>query len=135
MFSVNNSDIKDRVCEFRNSSKLTQQDMAIYLGLTRSQYQNKESKGNFDWDTIVLLADFFNTSPYFIKFGVENEELRVIKRILNEKPVGTVLQQPNVTIFDDLEKYQEDTQLYLSFLNLDQTDQNRIIRYINSVDL
>ena len=132
MFSVNYDEIKERVCDFRKASKSTQQDVALYLNMKRASYRAKEADGTFDWDETVQLAELFNTSPVFIRYGVEDDDVKVIAKILRNKPTGTRLMQPKVTIFDDLEKYQEDTRLYLSYLNLDTNEQNRIIRYINS---
>ena len=132
MFSINYTEIGDRVKDFRKSMKLTQQELAMYLNMKRGTYRVKETDGSFDWDEILQLADYFEASPIFLRYGVEDEELKVIAKIIREKPIGSVLMQPKVTIFDDLEKYQEDTKLYISFLNLEQNEQNRILRYINS---
>ena len=127
MFSINNSDIKERICSYRKALKVTQQDLAIFLDMKRASYRTKESEGSFDWDETVLIADFLNTSPFFIKYGVEDDDLRVIGKILKQQGG---LHQPNISIFDDIEKYKEDTQLYMSFLNLPKTDQARIIKHI-----
>lgn len=127
MFSINNSDIKERICSYRKALKVTQQDLAIFLDMKRASYRTKESEGSFDWDETVLIADFLNTSPFFIKYGVEDDDLRVIGKILKQQGG---LHQPNISIFDDIEKYKEDTQLYISFLNLPKADQARIIKHI-----
>ena len=135
MFSVNNEEIKERVCELRSRAKANQQDLALYLNMKRNAYQRKEALGDFNWEETLMLAEYFDNSPILIRFGVEDDELRVISNFIKNRPVGTKLMQPRVTIFDDLEKYEEDLELISSFFNLEESEQNRIIRYINSNNL
>lgn len=130
MFSVNNNDIKERICDYRKVYGATQQDLAIFLDMKRTSYRVKEADGNFDWDETVQIAEFFNVSPYFIRYGVEEEQLRIIAKFLKEND-GT-LHQPNVSIFDDIDQYKDDMRLYISFLNLDINEQKRIIKYIEA---
>ena len=130
MFSVNNNDIKERICDYRKVYGATQQDLAIFLDMKRNSYRVKEADGNFDWDETVQIAEFFNVSPYFIRYGVEEEQLRIIAKFLKENN-GT-LHQPNVSIFDDIDQYKDDMRLYISFLNLDINEQKRIIKYIEA---
>lgn len=132
MFSVNYDEIKERICDFRKASKSTQQDVALYLDMKRASYRTKEAEGSFDWEETVQLAELFNTSPVFIRYGVEDDGVKAIAKILREKSSGIVLRQPRVTIFDDLEQYQENNRLYSSYLNLDKNEQDRILRYISS---
>ena len=132
MFTVNNTEIKERICDFRKAARATQQDLALHLDMKRGSYRAKEADGSFDWEETVQIADYFNVSPYFIRYGVEEEEIMTVSKIL--KSHGG-LRQPSYTIFDDLDKYKEDTRLYISFLNLDKTDQKRIIRYIEANNL
>lgn len=135
MFSVNNEEIKERVCELRSRAKANQQDLALYLNMKRNAYQRKEASGDFNWEETLMLAEYFDNSPILIRFGVEDDELRVISNFIKNRPVGTKLMQPRVTIFDDLEKYEEDLELISSFFNLEESEQNRIIRYINTNNL
>ena len=135
MFSVNNEEIKERVCELRSRAKANQQDLALYLNIKRNAYQRKEASGDFNWEETLMLAEYFDSSPILIRFGAEDDELRVISKFIKNQTVGTKLMQPRVTIFDDLEKYEEDLEIYSSFLNLEENEQNRIIRYINSNNL
>ena len=86
MFSVNYDEIKERVCDFRKASKSTQQDVALYLNMKRASYRAKEADGTFDWDETVQLAELFNTSPVFIRYGVEDDDVKVIAKILRNKP-------------------------------------------------
>lgn len=130
MFSVNNSDIKDRICDYRKIHGVTQQELAIYLNLKRASYRIKESEGNFDWDETLQIADFFNVSPYFIRYGAEEFELKKIAQFLKEN--NGALHQPDISIFDDIEEYKEDLRLYVSFLNLDKIEQKRIIKHIET---
>ncbi len=127
MFSINNDDIRERIQHFRKTHKVTQQDLAIFLETKRASYRTKEADGNFDWEETVQISSFFGTSPFFIRYGVEDDELMVIAKIV--KQLGG-LRQAEVTIFDDIEKYKEDTQLYISFLNLPKADQARILKHI-----
>lgn len=136
MFSINNKDIKERICEYRKTFKITQQELAIFLGLTRESYRAKEASGNFDWDSTVLIADFFNVSPFFIRYGAEDNDFITLAKVLKTiQPGITRLYQPKVSIFDDLEKYQEETMIYASYLNLDKTEQQRILKHIESLNL
>lgn len=135
MFSVNNEEIKERVCELRSRAKANQQDLALYLNMKRNAYQRKEASGDFNWEETLMLAEYFDNSPILIRFGVEDDELRVISNFIKNRPVGTKLMQPRITIFDDLEKYEEDLELISSFFNLEESEQNRIIRYINTNNL
>lgn len=130
MFSVNNTDIKDRICDYRKVFGVTQQELAIFLDMKRASYRVKESEGSFDWDETLRIAEFFNASPYFIRYGAEEEDIAIIAKFLKEN--NGALHNPNVSIFDDVEQYKEDLRLYISFLNLDQSEQKRIIKYIES---
>ena len=130
MFSVNNNDIKERICDYRKVYGATQQDLAIFLDMKRTSYRAKEAEGSFDWDETVQIAEFFNVSPYFIRYGVEDEQLRIIAKLLKNN--DTALHEPNISIFDDIDQYKEDLQLFISFLNLDKIEQKRIIKYIEA---
>lgn len=130
MFSVNKNDIKDRICDYRKAFGITQQELAIFLDMKRASYRVKESEGSFDWDETVQIAEFFEVSPYFIRYGVEDEQLRTIAKFL--KSNNGALHAPNVSIFDDVDQYKEDMRLYISFLNLNTNEQKRIIKYIQA---
>ncbi len=130
MFSVNNSDIKDRICDYRKVYGITQQELAIFLDMKRASYRIKESEGSFDWDETLQIAEYFNVSPYFIRYGVEEEQLRLIAKFLKEN--NGALHEPNISIFDDVEQYKEDLGLFISFLNLDNNEQKRIIKHIEA---
>lgn len=132
MFTVDNIQIKDRICDFRKATKATQQDLALFLDMKRASYRVKEAEGSFDWEETVQLADYFNVSPFFIRYGVEDEEICKIAKILKNKGG---LREPNITIFDDIETYKEDTKLFISFLNLEPSEQKRIERYIEANNL
>ncbi len=127
MFSVDGELVKERICDFRKMTRVTQQELAIYLGMGRGSYQSRESNGNFDWEQIEQIADYFNVSPFFIQYGVEEDELRTIAKVIRE---SGGLHQPMYTIFDNLSKQVEIAKLYSSFLNLDQIHQKRIKRHI-----
>jgi hypothetical protein len=100
------------------------------LGIGRGSYQAREASGAFSWEEIVQLADFFDVSPFFIQYGVEDEEIRTLAEILREKD-GT-FHKPAATIFDNIEEEYEKARLVTSFLNLDPNHQMRIKRYISS---
>ena len=130
MFSVNKNDIKERICDYRKVHGATQQDLAIFLDMKRTSYRAKEAEGSFDWDETVQIAEFFNTSPYFIRYGIEEEQLRLIAKFLKDN--DGALHEPNISIFDDIDQYKEDLQLVVSFLNLDKIEQKRIIKHIEA---
>lgn len=129
MFSNDAEQIRERIRDYRRSGKVTQQDLAIYLNINRGSYQNREASGNFEWEQIEAIADFFDVSPYFIQYGVEEEEIKQLAKMLNH-PGG--LRQPMYTIFDDINSLKELPALYASFLNMDDDDQKRIIRHIKA---
>ena len=130
MFSVNNSDIKDRICDYRKVHGVTQQELAIFLDMKRVSYRIKESEGSFDWDETVQIADFFSASPYFIRYGAEEDEIKKIAKFLKQNDGS--LHQPDISIFNDIEEYNEEMRLLASFLNLDTVEQKRIIKYIEA---
>ena len=130
MFTSDNELIRDRICDFRKNLKVTQQEMAIYLNMKRGSYQSRESQGNFNWEEIEQIADFFGASPFFIKYGAEEEDLKIIAKIV--KTSDSAFHQPSGTVFDDIDKINEMNQVYVDFLNLGKSDQMRIIRHINS---
>ena len=75
MFSVNNNDIKERVCDYRKTFNTTQQDLAIFLGIKRASYRAKEADGNFDWDETVQIADYFNVSVDYLLGRTDNPRM------------------------------------------------------------
>jgi hypothetical protein len=97
--------------------------------MKRGAYQLRESTGDFKWEEIELLADYFDVSPYFLKYGVEEDELKELSKHINS-PMR--FREPNYTIFDNLEKLPEINDLYQSFMKLSPEDQKRIKRYIES---
>ena len=131
MFSNDPELVRDRVRDFRKLRKVTQQDLADYVGMTRGAFRSREADGNFSWEQIELIADFFDASPYFLKYGAEEEELHYLATIFKSR--GR-LQQPQFTIFSNLNHEAELTELCLDFYRLNEEDQNRIQRYLEIND-
>ena len=134
MFSYDNESVKERVCDFRKFSKVTQSEMAEYLGMKRTAYQHHEADGNFTWEQIELLADFFSTSPIFLRYGADDDDLRSLSKMLKSGK-ATAFKQPTFTIFDDVNRKVEELSDYTLFLCMDEIHRNRITKYIIDNDL
>ena len=132
MFSSDSESIKERIKDFRKSFKLKQPEVADYLGLTRTAYVGREKDGNFTWDHFLLLAELFDTTPFILKYGLDDDDLRGIAKSMRS---SSRLQQPTFTIFDDFDSKITDFSNYSQFLSLDASEQNLIISYIDEKDL
>lgn len=64
---------RDRWVELRKSKNLTQEQLAIKLGIQRSTYSNYEGgKREPDFDTAKLVADFFEVSVDYLMGNKES---------------------------------------------------------------
>ena len=122
--------IRERVVDLRKSIKLNQQEVANFLGLTRTAYVAREKEGSFSWEELKLLADLFDITPFFIKYGWENKDLIAIVSSIGS---GTVAREPGFTIFDDLDDKLKELGNYSIFVTLDKEEQDLIINYVNSL--
>ncbi len=129
MFSNDPEQIRDRIRDYRKLKKVTQQDLADYIGMKRGAFRSREAEGNFAWEDIELVAEFFETSPYFLQYGAEEDDLHALAKMLKMR---CSLRQPEFTIFGDLNKQIEMNNLYLSFISLRSEDQKRIERFIDT---
>lgn len=129
MFSKDSEQVRDRIRDYRKLRKATQQDLADFIGMKRGAFRSREADGNFEWEHIELIAEFFDVSPYFLQYGAEEEDLRMLAKILKSK--GRLC-QPEYAIFGDLSKQIEINDMYLSFLSLRKEDQKRIERFIET---
>lgn len=132
MFSSDRESIKERIKDFRKSTKLKQPQVAEYLGLTRTAYVGREKDGNFTWDHFLLLAELFDTTPFILKYGLDDDALRGIAKSMRN---NNRLQQPTFTIFDDFDDKIAQISNYSNFLSLEDSEQNLIISYIEENDL
>ena len=129
MLSSDKQLVKERIVDYRKMRKVTQSDMAYYLNIKRGAYQFRESTGDFKWEEIEMIADFFDISPYFLRYGIEEDELR---KLAKDMRTPMRFHEPNYTIFNGLEKMPEVDKLLHSFNQLALEDQRRIERYIKS---
>ncbi|EWH21213.1 MULTISPECIES: helix-turn-helix domain-containing protein [Bacillus] len=80
----------DRLKELRESKKLTQEQVAKFLGTTRGTYAHYEiNKRKPDYDTLIKLADFFGVTTDYLLRGVDPKVHEKIfedeaKKILND---------------------------------------------------
>ncbi len=134
MFDSSFESIRNRVKDIRTIKKVRQDDLADYLNIKRATYQNHEAKGNFSWDELELIAEFFDISPFFLKYGVEDEELAQV--VHKTKAITrSALSDTRFTIFDDLESELTQLKLFTDFACLDIEERNRIIEYVDKNNL
>ena len=131
MFSYDNESIRDRVRDLRTIGKDTQQDLAILLDIKRSTYQRIEGDGSFSWDQIEILADHYDVSPYFLKYGVTEEDIIELAHMVR---MPMRLNQPNFTVFTGPIKRHSDL-LYEQFLELSAEDRIRFDRLFATLNL
>ncbi len=126
--------ISNRIKDLRTIKKVQQSVLADYLGISRATYQNREKSGEFSWDEIALIADFFDESPFFIKYGLYDEELAdIVHRVTSIK--RSALEDFRFSIFDNLEEAYEKTGQVARFVALPSEDKDRIIDYVKSKNL
>ena len=134
MFDCTNESIRERIKDLRTIRKVRQEELADYLNIKRTTYQSHEAKGNFSWEELELIADFFDKSPYFLKYGVEDSELaEIVHRATSIK--RSALSDNRFTIFDDLEEQLTYLKRFTDFVCLDKDEQQRIIQYIENKNL
>ena len=106
MFDYSCESIRDRVKDLRQIHKVNQKTLANYIETSLSTYQNHESHGVFTWEELGLIAEFFDESPYFLKYGTTDEELAdLVNRY--EAVRFSALQEVKFTVFDNLEEETE----------------------------
>lgn len=67
-----NEDMGKRIRRFRDAADLSQQDVADKIGMNRSTYSRREKNGNFDFATMVKLADIFGVHVDRILYEARN---------------------------------------------------------------
>ncbi len=94
----------EKLKEIRIASKLTQDEIASYLGITRSSYQHLEAKGNLTGDILFKLSRIFS---------------RPIEDFIDDSPAR--LNEPKLPIFTSpaasLSQDEKEALRYLSSLN------------------
>ena len=131
MFNNAPSSISERIKDIRITRKARQDELADFMEIKRSTYQNREKNGTFTWSEIKQIADFFDESPVFIKYGVYDEELFEIINKYETKRFS-VLNDVRFTVFDDIAAMMEGTESFASFLSLPEDEKEDIYEYVNS---
>ncbi len=129
MIDHNNEAVRERVQEVRGN-RVKQTDLANLLGLSRAAYQRLESAGNFTWEQLEVLGDFFDISPFFLKYGIYDEEF---KEALKDKVIPfSVMQDTKFTVFEDLENNElARVGLFAKIISLEKEDRDRILRHFS----
>ena len=134
MFDYSCESIRDRVKDLRQIHKVNQKTLANYIETSLSTYQNHESHGVFTWEELGLIAEFFDESPYFLKYGTTDEELAdLVNRY--EAVRFSALQDVKFTVFDNLEEETEKIYRFTDFVTLEQEERDAIIQYVKSKNL
>lgn len=131
MFTPDNESVSERVKDMRKFGKVTQQDLALVLDIKRTTYQHIEAEGRFSWDQIELIADHFDVSPYFLKYGVTDEEIIELAHMVR---LPMRLNEPNFTVFTGQVKRHCDL-LFEQFLELSAEDRIRFDRLFATLKL
>ena len=134
MFDYSCESIRDRVKDLRQIHKVNQKTLANYIETSLSTYQNHESHGVFTWEELGLIAEFFDESPYFLKYGTTDEELAdLVNRY--EAVRFSALQDVKFTVFDNLEEETKKIYRFTDFVTLEQEERDAIIKYVKSKNL
>ena len=134
MFDYSCESIRDRVKDLRQIHKVNQKTLANYIETSLSTYQNHESHGVFTWEELGLIAEFFDESPYFLKYGTTDEELAdLVNRY--EAVRFSALQDVKFTVFDNLEEETEKIYRFTDFVTLEEEERDAIIKYVKSKNL
>lgn len=134
MFDYSCESIRDRVKDLRQIHKVNQKTLANYIETSLSTYQNHESHGVFTWEELGLIAEFFDESPYFLKYGTTDEELAdLVNRY--EAVRFSALQDVKFTVFDNLEDETEKIYRFTDFVTLEEEERDAIIKYVKSKNL
>ncbi len=92
----------------REENHVTQEELALYLGITRSAVAGYETKGKQpDFERLVLIADFFNVTLDYLIRGNEYSSVSVTNGIENEKEISLLNSYRNLSkeSQDALDKY------------------------------
>lgn len=64
-------EINKRIKNLRLAKKITQEEIATYLGIKISSYSQMERKGVFSAERLALIADYFNVDYNYLLVGKE----------------------------------------------------------------
>ena len=64
-------EINKRIKNLRLAKKITQEEIATYLGIKISSYSQLERKGVFSAERLALIADYFNVDYNYLLVGKE----------------------------------------------------------------
>ncbi|MEC1824053.1 helix-turn-helix transcriptional regulator [Bacillus paralicheniformis] len=93
----------DRLRELRESRKLTQDQLAEVLGISRGTYAHYEiNKRKPDYDMLIKIADYYNVSTDYLLRGVDQKEqdnslTEEAKKILNDPKTFIAARDGEVT--------------------------------------
>ena len=134
MFDISCESIRDRVKDLRKAHKVNQKTLAEYIEISLSTYQNHESRGTFTWNELFKIAEFFDESPYFIKYGTTDEELAdFVQRYESAK--FSAFHDVTFTVFDNFEEEAEKIYRFTDFVSLSKEERDAIIEYVKSKNL
>ncbi len=134
MFDNSCESIRDRVKDLRKAHKVNQKTLAEYIEISLSTYQNHESRGTFTWNELFKIAEFFDESAYFIKYGTTDEELAdFVQRYESVK--FSAFHDVTFTVFDNFEEEAEKIYRFADFVSLSKEERDAIIEYVKSKNL
>lgn len=116
--------INERLRNLRNNAKQTQNDVANYLGISRTAYNNYESGIRVpDNEKLVKLADLYSVSVDYLLGRTDDP--------VPYKNVDSDLDQEH-DFDDELKKLLKDEELaaFYDFANLDEASKKEIIQFI-----
>lgn len=93
----------DRLKNLRSAKKLTQEDLAERIGVSRGTYAHYEiNKRQPDYDTLIKLADFFEVSTDYLLRGEEYKSKA--KRILDNPDTQIAARDGEITDAEAIER-------------------------------
>lgn len=115
-----------RLKELRNKKKLTQQDMADFLGISRQGYgKYEDGKSEPDHNTLVKLANYFGvTTDYLLGHDLEvndddKRKAAIIEKIKTEFPDADLM-------FNDLASFTaDDMQDVYDYIKFKKSQKNK----------
>ena len=142
-----NKKINERVAYYRKKAGLTQKDVAVNLGITTSNFQQKESKGNFKIEELKELAMMFDVPIMTLLYS--EEENNGVDKVLNkiegnslaemirntENKANTVnkLESPKTSNFDNpytIKVNRRENQMFSMYQSLRQKDKEEVYEFI-----
>ncbi len=114
-------EINENIKKLRTERKVSQEQIADLLGITRSAYSKKEKLGEFSASDVLKLTSFFNVKPETI-YGFNGPYVAVFNDVGNDKNVIE-----NLTPFTATNNEQE---LILALRKLPKSRLNEILENV-----